>query len=92
MCGSNYSESLHCDVLKATILRAYELVPEAYRQKFGTHLKTANQTFVEFVCENELSPLINGVTPARLRILHSFVNYSLSKNKKILYLMKFLCI
>ena len=29
-------------------MRAYELVPEAYRQKFRTCEKTANQTYVEF--------------------------------------------
>ncbi|KAG7471871.1 hypothetical protein MATL_G00102630 [Megalops atlanticus] len=41
-------ESLDYDVVKATVLRAYELVPEAYRQKFRNHVKTTNQTFVEF--------------------------------------------
>lgn len=30
---------------------AYELVPEAYRQKFCGHVKAANQTFVEFARE-----------------------------------------
>ncbi len=44
-------ESLDYDILKALVLRAYELVPEAYRQKFRGHLKAANQTFVEFARE-----------------------------------------
>lgn len=44
-------ESLKYDSVKSAILRAYELVPEAYRQKFRTHRKTPNQTFVEFARE-----------------------------------------
>lgn len=44
-------ESLSYDVVKATVLRAYELVPEAYRQKFRACEKSANQTFVEFARE-----------------------------------------
>lgn len=39
------------DVLKEAILRAYELVPEAYRQKFWNHKKSSEQTFVEFALE-----------------------------------------
>lgn len=30
-------ESLKYEVMKSAILRAYELVPEAYRQKFRGH-------------------------------------------------------
>lgn len=37
--------------VKAAILRAYELVPEAYLQKFRNHKKLASQTYVEFVRE-----------------------------------------
>ncbi|XP_026019876.1 uncharacterized protein LOC113020278 [Astatotilapia calliptera] len=44
-------ESLKYDVVKSAILAAYELVPEAYRQRFHNHKRTANQTFVEFACE-----------------------------------------
>lgn len=47
-------ESLNYDVLKESILRAYELVPEAYRQKFRTHKKATGQTFVEFAREKGL--------------------------------------
>ena len=44
-------ESLQYDVLKGSIFRAYELVPEAYRQKFKNHKKSSGQTFVEFARE-----------------------------------------
>ena len=44
-------ESLDYDIVKATVMRAYELVPEAYRQKFRTSEKSANQTHVEFARE-----------------------------------------
>ena len=44
-------DSLQYDVLKEAILRAYELVPEAYRQKFRHHKKGDGKTFVEFARE-----------------------------------------
>ena len=40
-------------VVKETILKAYELVPEAYRQKFRQCKKQDNQTYVEFAREKE---------------------------------------
>ena len=40
--------------VKASILRAYELVPEAYRQKFRHYRKQDNQTYVEFAHEKEV--------------------------------------
>lgn len=43
-------DSLQYDVLKESILCAYELVPEAYRQKFRNK-KSSGQTFVEFAQE-----------------------------------------
>ncbi|PIK60809.1 hypothetical protein BSL78_02290 [Apostichopus japonicus] len=36
------------DVVKKAVLKAYELVPEAYRQKFRSAKKETNQTHVEF--------------------------------------------
>lgn len=45
MSSLSLENSLKCDVLKESILRAYELVPEAYRQKF---VVKSGQTFVEF--------------------------------------------
>lgn len=44
-------QSLDYDSVKAAVLRAYELVPEAYRQKFRKHVKNPSQTFVEFARE-----------------------------------------
>ncbi len=41
-------------IVKSAVLQAYELVPEAYRQKFRTHSKTVNQTYVEFVSEKRV--------------------------------------
>ncbi len=41
-------ESLKYDSVKSAILRAYELVPEAYRQKFSAYKNISSQTFVEF--------------------------------------------
>lgn len=40
-------QSLDYNVIKATVLRAYELVPE----KFRKCEKTVNHTYVEFACE-----------------------------------------
>ncbi len=44
-------DSLNYDMVKVAILRAYELVPEAYRQRFRNHKKISSQTFVEFARE-----------------------------------------
>uniref|UniRef100_A0A8C1TD20 Gypsy retrotransposon integrase-like protein 1 n=1 Tax=Cyprinus carpio TaxID=7962 RepID=A0A8C1TD20_CYPCA len=44
-------ESLKYDTVKLAILRAYELVPEAYRQRFRNHKKHSSSTFVEFARE-----------------------------------------
>ncbi|KAK0146355.1 hypothetical protein N1851_014349 [Merluccius polli] len=41
------------DVVRDSILHAYELVPEAYRQKFRNARKLEQRTFVEFACEKE---------------------------------------
>ena len=46
--GSDYT------VVKSAILRAYELVPEAYRLRFRRYRKTDRQTYVEFAQEKEL--------------------------------------
>ena len=45
------AESLSYDKVKAAILRAYELVPEAYRQKFRNFKKAPSRTYVEFARE-----------------------------------------
>lgn len=41
------------DTVKASILHAYELVPEAYRQRLRNYTKSDRQTFVEFAREKE---------------------------------------
>ncbi|XP_073781537.1 uncharacterized protein isoform X2 [Danio rerio] len=41
------------ETVKTAVLHAYELVPEAYRQKFRNLIKTENCTFVEFAREKE---------------------------------------
>ncbi|CAI5637482.1 unnamed protein product [Oreochromis niloticus] len=46
-------DSLDYEMVKAAVLRAYELVPEAYRQKFRGLRKTATQTYVEFAREKK---------------------------------------
>ena len=46
-------QSSDYDKVKELILKAYELVPEAYRQKFGDCRKEPNQTHVEFARTKE---------------------------------------
>ncbi len=46
-------DSLDYDTVKAAVLRAYELVPEAYRQRFRSCSTLAKQTFVEFAREKK---------------------------------------
>ena len=40
-------------IVKESILKAYELVPEAYRQKFRNTSKGNKQTFVDFAWDKE---------------------------------------
>ena len=44
-------ESCQNDLVKAAV--AYELVPEAYRQKFCSSIKQKGQTYVEFARDKE---------------------------------------
>ena len=44
-------DSLDYEIVKTTVLRAYELVPEAYRQKFRSCKKSPDRTFMEFARE-----------------------------------------
>lgn len=43
--------TMNLKAVKAAVLRAYELVPEAYRQRFRSHPRAAKQTYVEFAQE-----------------------------------------
>ena len=47
-------DSKDYDTVKAALLKAYELVPEAYRQKFRECRKQYSETFVEFAHRKEL--------------------------------------
>ena len=40
--------------VKEAVLRAYELIPEAYQQKFRNHRRVSGQTHVEFQREKEI--------------------------------------
>ena len=46
-------QSSDYDVVKGAILKAYELVPEAYRQQFRRCRKEGSQTYVEFAWTKE---------------------------------------
>ena len=48
-------ESSDYNLVKAEILKAYELVPEAYRQKFRNLKKHDSQTYVEFAHNKEVN-------------------------------------
>ena len=47
-------DSSDYDVVKSAILKAYELVPEAYRQKLRNYKKDDKQTYVEFANQAEV--------------------------------------
>ena len=46
-------QSLQYDLVKKAILKAYELVLEAYRQNFRNYKKEEKQTYTEFAQEKE---------------------------------------
>ena len=46
-------DSSNYDAIKKAILKAYELVPEAYKQKFRELKKAETQTYVDFAREKE---------------------------------------
>ena len=48
-----FEQSHHYETVKELILKGYELVPEAYRQKFRNCKKDSNQTHVEFARSKE---------------------------------------
>lgn len=73
-------QSLNYDTVKATVLHAYELVPEGYRQKFRKCEKTVNQTYVEFAREKgalfdkwcQASKVVDFVQLRELMLLEEF--------------------
>lgn len=48
------SDSQDYDCVKSVVLNAFQLVPEAYRQKFRNHKKGVNKSYVEFAREKEI--------------------------------------
>ena len=52
---ANMETADRCDYeqIKAAILKAYELVPEAYRQNVRTQEKSDDQTWVEYLKDKE---------------------------------------
>ena len=48
------SECVDYNCVKIAILKAYELVPEAYHQKFRNYNKQESQAHVEFACQKEV--------------------------------------
>lgn len=84
-------QSLHYDIVRATELCAYELVPEAYKQRFHQSQKAANQTFVESTHEKSAF-LISGVRRAKLHNGIGYVSSFCWKSLKIASLTKLFCI
>ncbi len=52
-CALSTQRCANYEFVKETILQAYELVPEAYRQRFRNLVKQGNQTYVEFARDQE---------------------------------------
>ena len=50
----NNEDSKDYEIVKSAVLAAYQLVPEAYRQKFRTCIKKSSQSYVEFAKEKEI--------------------------------------
>ena len=54
ICTLSVEQGSDYEFLKKTVLAAYQLVPEAYRQKFRGCKKQESQTYVEFARKKEL--------------------------------------
>ena len=54
ICTLSVEQASDYEFLKKTVLAAYQLVPEAYRQKFRGCKKQESQTYVEFARQKEL--------------------------------------
>ena len=52
--GLSVTEATDYETVKKAILTVYELVPEAYRQRFRNLKKTHSQTYLEFAHEREI--------------------------------------
>ena len=54
ICTLSVEQGSDYEFLKKTVLAAYQLVPEAYRQKFRSCKKQESQTYVKFTRQKEL--------------------------------------
>ena len=52
ICNSAHGK-LRYELVKAAVLKSFELVPEAYRQRFRMQRKKENQSYVEFLWKKE---------------------------------------
>ena len=73
-CCLSVDESCQYEVVKMNILKAYELVPEAYRQKFRNSRKGEKQTYVEFGREKEMLFDRWCCQKKLIMIIHDYVN------------------
>ncbi|KAL2078791.1 hypothetical protein ACEWY4_026476 [Coilia grayii] len=77
-----HARSSDYDEVKSAILRGYQLVPEAYRQRFRRSKKSERQTYVEFARDKELlfdrwcsaSEVYNTAQLRELMLLEEFKN------------------
>lgn len=97
-------QSLDYEIVKAAVLRAYELVPEAYRQKFRSQSKSFKQTCVEFAREKRVlfekwclaSRVVDFEQLQELLLLEEFKNCMpeavvIYLNKKLILFLMLLC-
>lgn len=71
VCASlSVDQSLDYDVVRATVLLAFELVPEAYREKFLHCGKRDNQIYMKFAREKRLL-FDKWCQASKSKILHS---------------------
>ena len=72
------------DTIKELILKAYELVLEAYRQKFRNCIKENHQPHVEFARTKEQLYLIGGTLQRKLALIIQNLGSSCSlKNQQV---------
>ena len=74
-------------IVKETILKAYELVPEAYRQIFGNFKKETDKTCFEFRIAREKNVyLTNGAWVKKRHKFQQFERNYLTEISKILFI------
>ena len=76
-------ESSEYETVKTSILKAYELVPEAYRQRFRDSKKTDKQTYVEFGREKECCSTDGVYLRMLIRTMFSYASWYWLRNSRI---------